>query len=106
VTVATKSVRKTTTAKKAPAKKAPAKKAAAAAKAPVKKAPVAPAPAAPRRTPRPPKPLLQVVRRPDGRALSFTERLEERMHKQFGHAGPICHQCRTNASRLALIAGA
>lgn len=96
MTVATKSVRKTTTAKKATAAKAPAKTPA---KAAAKKV-------APVRAPRRKKPLLQLVRRPDGRALSFTERLEEKMHKQFGHSGPICHQCRTNASRLALIAGA
>jgi len=61
---------------------------------------------APKRTPRPPKPLLEVVKRPDGRPLSFTERLEEKMHKQLGHTGPVCHVCRTNASRLALAAGA
>lgn len=98
MTVATKSVRKTTTAKKAAAKKVTA------AKAPAKKAVAKKV--APVRAPRRKKPLLQLVRRPDGRALSFTERLEEKMHKQFGHSGPICHQCRTNASRLALIAGA
>jgi hypothetical protein len=48
-----------------------------------------------------PRPLIALVRRGDGRALSVSERLSEKMHAQFKHAGPVCHTCRLKASQLA-----
>jgi hypothetical protein len=51
--------------------------------------------------PRPVKPLIALARRRDGSALSFSERLAELRHKQFKHAGPVCHSCRMSASELA-----
>jgi hypothetical protein len=59
-------------------------------------------PVRPRRT----RPLIAKVRRADGRALSYSERLEEAMHRQLKHPGPVCHRCRMNASRLASLAPA
>jgi hypothetical protein len=109
---------KSTTSAKRPATKAkpiaskPAGKTAAkaaartASKAAAKPAAAKPAPAKPTRTsaPRRARPLIALVRRSDGRALSFSERLGERMHANLKHTGPVCHRCRMNASRLASIA--
>jgi hypothetical protein len=35
--------------------------------------------------------------------MSFSERLGEKMHAQFDHAGPVCHTCRLKASQLAAV---
>jgi hypothetical protein len=56
------------------------------------------------KAPRPKRPLIAVVRRSDGRGRSFSERLAETRHKQFKHAGPVCHNCRMSANALALAA--
>ncbi len=94
--------KKATVAKQpAPAKKATATKRA----APATKPAVAKK-TAPTRRPRrvaPPRPLIAMVHRGDGRALSYSERLAETMHRHLGHDGPVCHVCRTNASRLAAL---
>jgi hypothetical protein len=63
------------------------------------------APEAKPRTPRRARPLISLARRSDGRPLSFVERLSERRHAQFKHAGPVCHSCRLNASQLAAATG-
>lgn len=62
---------------------------------------VAPEPVAKRPVRR--RPLIVRARRSDGRALSFSERLAEVMHREFKHAGPVCHSCRMNASHLAAL---
>jgi hypothetical protein len=50
--------------------------------------------------------MIALVGRGDGRAMSYRERLAELMHKKFGHTGPVCHRCRTNASQLAAVRSA
>jgi hypothetical protein len=55
--------------------------------------------------PRRPRPLVALARRSDGRPMSFIERLSERRHAQFKHAGPVCHSCRISASQLAAATG-
>jgi hypothetical protein len=94
--------RKPAVAKSVAAKSTAAKSTAA---KPVGAKPVGPKPrkTAPARTPRP---LIDLARRKDGRAMSFTERLSEKRHAQFDHAGPVCHSCRMHASQLAAAAAA
>jgi hypothetical protein len=97
--------RKPAVAKSVAAKSTAAKSTAAKSTAakPVGAKPVGPKPrkTAPARTPRP---LIDLARRKDGRAMSFTERLSEKRHAQFDHAGPVCHSCRMHASQLAAAA--
>lgn len=131
MTTAKKTTKKTATAKKvAPAKRATAKKVAPAKKAVVakkatvakkvvvKKATVAKKvvvkkpvaePAVvevpkPRRAAATPRPLVAKVRSRRNVVLPFRERLEEAMHRELGHDGPVCHACRMNGSRLAALA--
>lgn len=119
-TVAKKAVRVAvpTQRKPAAAKKVPAQRTPVAGKAVVRKpvvkrvvAVVTPAPVV---TPEPvvapapkvatPKPLVakELARRKV--VLPFRERLEEAMHRELKHDGPVCHACRMNGSRLASLA--
>jgi hypothetical protein len=86
--------------------KVPVKKAAAAKKQVVvpRQRDVAPEPVAPK--PRLRRPLVVLAKRHDGRPVSFSERVEERMHRELKHVGPVCHRCRLNGSRLATLAAA
>jgi hypothetical protein len=70
---------------------------------PISAKPVVATPPVPIRaaTPRRKRPMIALVSKADGRALSFTERLAELRHKQFKHAGPVCHSCQMSASELA-----
>jgi hypothetical protein len=57
--------------------------------------------------PRPDKvarPLVAKVRARRKVVLPFRERLEEAMHRELKHKGPVCHPCRMNGSRLATLA--
>jgi hypothetical protein len=104
-------VKKATAVKKvAPVKKATAvKKAAAVKKAVVrvKKATVIAAPEpAPVKKARAPRPLVAKVLAGRNVVLPFRERLEEAMHRELKHEGPVCHVCRMNCSRLAALASA
>jgi hypothetical protein len=122
---AKKTVRKTTTAKKAAPTKTAAKrpvrerklgavvKSAVAPKtAPARKRaavvqPVAEKPVEAAPQPRPTKGARSLVAKVRARrkvVLPFRERLEEAMHRELKHDGPICHPCRMNASRLAALA--
>jgi hypothetical protein len=92
---ASKAAAKPAVAKPVAAKRAPAK--------PTATKPTATKPTRPS-APRRARPLIALVRKSDGRALSYSERLGERMHANLKHAGPVCHRCRMNASRLASIA--
>jgi hypothetical protein len=99
-------VAKKAVAKKAPAKKVVAKKAVARKPALKRVAVVvAPEPVAP---PAPkvatPKPLVDKERARRKVVLPFRERLEEAMHRELKHVGPVCHVCRMNGSRLAALA--
>jgi hypothetical protein len=94
-------------AAKVPAQKkvAPAKtRAASKAVAVPRQRDVAPQPVAPK--PRLRRPLVVLARRHDGRPVSFSERVEERMHRELKHVGPVCHRCRLNGSRLATLSAA
>jgi hypothetical protein len=50
--------------------------------------------------------MVSLARRNDGKGLSFVERLSERRHAQFKHAGPVCYSCKMIASQLASAAQA
>jgi hypothetical protein len=50
------------------------------------------------------RPMIALARRNDGKGLSFVERLGERRHAQFKHAGPVCYRCKMHASQLASAA--
>ena len=105
VTSATKPAKKTA-AKKTAAKKAPANKVVA--RKPVAKrvaVVVAPEPVAPP-APKAPasKPLVAKERARRKVVLPFRERLEEAMHRELKHEGPVCNPCRLNGSRLAALA--
>jgi hypothetical protein len=56
------------------------------------------------RIPRQPRPMIAQARRNDGKGRSFVERLSERRHAQFKHAGPVCYRCKMHASQLASAA--
>ena len=81
--------------KTTPAKKAGAARAAAVVAAP-SSAPVAQTPTR--------RPLVAKVRARRKVVLPFRERLEEAMHRELKHDGPVCHACRMNGSRLAALA--
>lgn len=69
-------------------------------------APVTPAPAAPSVQLAPTKAARPLVAKERARrkvTLPFRERLEAAMHRELKHAGPVCHPCRMNASRLAAL---
>ncbi len=112
MTSVTKPARKTTAKTSAPAKKVVAKKAPAAkrvvARKPVAKrvvAVVAPEPVAPPAKKAPTaKPLVAKERARRKVVLPFRERLEESMHRELKHQGPVCNPCRLNGSRLAALA--
>ena len=68
---------------------------------------VAPAPVAPSVQLAPTKAARPLVAKERARrkvTLPFRERLEHAMHRELKHAGPVCHPCRMNASRLAALA--
>jgi hypothetical protein len=108
VTSTTKTARKTVS-KKAVARKAAVKKAVA--RKPVARrvvAVVTPERVAP---PAPPvkkapavRPLVAKERARRKVTLPFRERLEEAMHRELKHEGPVCNPCRLNGSRLAALA--
>jgi hypothetical protein len=94
----------TSATKPKPTTKKPATKKAVAKKAVAKKA-VAPEPvAAPAPKVATPKPLVAKERARRKVVLPFRERLEEAMHRELKHVGPVCHPCRMNGSRLAALA--
>ena len=77
----------------------------AAAVAPVA-APPAAAPSVQLAPAKPARPLVAKERARRKVTLPFRERLEVAMHRELKHAGPVCHPCRMNASRLAALATA
>lgn len=50
------------------------------------------------------RPLVAKERARRKVVLPFRERLEEAMHRELKHKGPVCHPCRMNGSRLAALA--
>jgi len=89
-------------AKKVPARKPAAKRVAAVVAAPVVAAPVVATPPAPKVATA--KPLVAKERARRKVVLPFRERVEEAMHRELKHVGPVCHACRMNGSRLAALA--
>jgi hypothetical protein len=50
------------------------------------------------------RPLVAKERARRKVVLPFRERLEHAIHRELKHDGPVCHPCRMNASRLAVLA--
>ena len=93
--------------KKAVAKKPPVAKKVVARKPVAKRvvAVVAPEPVAPPAKKAPTsRPLVAKERARRKVVLPFRERLEEAMHRELNHVGPVCNPCRLNGSRLAALA--